>query len=72
MAKPKKFNASARKFALECVALYVIDCTNKDYEDYLTYCSDNNLNPKDIGENAQLEHVYAKALIGLGLEFPKD
>ncbi len=54
------------------VAEYIVSCDNKEYDDYVTYCSDNGLNPSDIEAENQARHVYAKALTGLGMEFPSD
>lgn len=69
----KTTNVSKGKLeALVTVAVYIISCDNKEYDDYVTYCDDNGLNPSDIQGAEQVKHVYAQALIGLGLEFPTD
>ena len=54
------------------VAEYVIDCESREYESYVEYCEENSLDPALINAPEQSSHVYAKALIGLGLEFPTD
>ena len=58
--------------ALEKVAEWVISCDSKEYDDYLIYCKDLGINPKNITGKNQIFHPYALALIGLGLKFPKE
>ena len=58
--------------ALTRCAEYIVSCDNKEYSDYVTYCDDNGLNPSDTQGIEQQKHVYAIALIGLGLDFPTD
>ncbi len=53
--------------ALKKVAQYIID--DKEREDYEDFCDVHNLDPKDIKGKLQSAHVYACALIGLGLEY---
>ena len=57
---------------MQKVAQYVIDCENGEYESYTTYCVENDLDPKDVEGQEQVKHVYALALIGLGLEYPTN
>lgn len=57
---------------LKEVAEYIIDCESGEYDSYMSYCQENNLNPKNITKKKQLNHVYAKALVGLDLEFPEE
>ena len=54
------------------VAEYVVSCDSNEYESYTTYCDDNSLVHADIRGPEQIKHVYAQALIGLGLEYPID
>ncbi len=54
------------------VAEYIVDCENGEYESYVTYCEDNDLEPKNVTGREQQKHVYALALVGLGLDFPTD
>lgn len=54
------------------IAEYIIDCETGEYENYIEYCSDLGIDPSDITGNEQKTHVYARALIGLGLSFPND
>lgn len=68
MSKAK--NIGIKSEALTKVAEYIVDCENDEYDSYVTYCDENDLNPKDITGASQSKHVYALALIGLGLEFP--
>ena len=56
--------------ALTMVAEYIVDCESNEYRSYVTYCEENDWNPKDIRGANQSKHVYAVALIGLDLEFP--
>jgi len=58
--------------ALTKVADYITDCENSEYDSYVEYCEENELEPSDIHGKEQSNHVYALALIGLGLDFPKD
>ena len=72
MNKPKKLKLYTKEYCFEVVAQWVTCCENGQYDDYMSYCNDNNLIPKDIDGIEQKNHVYALALIALGLEFPKD
>lgn len=63
---------SAKLAALIKVAEYIIDCESNEYDSYVTYCEENDLDPKDIKGKGQSGHVYALALIGLSMEFPSD
>jgi hypothetical protein len=56
--------------ALVRIARYIIDTDNKDYRDYIEFCDDNGLDPKDIQGEIQSNNVYALCLIGLGMKFP--
>lgn len=58
--------------ALAKVAEYVVDCESREYDNYVSFCNENDLNPTNIRGSRQSKHVYALALIGLGLEFPRD
>lgn len=58
--------------SLTKIAEYIIDCETGEYENYVTFCDENQLEPKDIQGEMQRTHVYALALIGLGLDFPTD
>jgi hypothetical protein len=49
------------------VAQYIIGDESGEYESYMTYCEENDLDPKDITGIKQSTHVYALALIGLNL-----
>jgi len=71
MPKSKRNHVSA-KGALKQVAEYIIDCESNEYDSYMQYCFENDLDPKDIRGACQSTHVYALALIGLGMEFPTD
>ena len=64
MAKPNN--------SLQCVAEYIVDCESGEYDSYVSYCDENGLNPENLTNKENLTHVYAKALVGLGMEFPKD
>lgn len=57
---------------LELVAEYIVNCGNNEYDDYITYCRDNEVEPADLNGEIQGKHVYSQALRGLGLEFPTD
>lgn len=67
----KKIDAKKLE-ALEKVADYILDCENQEYDSYVEYCEDNELEPSDIHGEQQSQHVYALALIGTGSEFPTD
>jgi hypothetical protein len=54
----------------EKVAEYIVNCENEEYESYVTYCQENDLNVNHIRGKEQSKHVYALALIALELEFP--
>ena len=58
--------------ALTYAAEYIIDCENSEYESYVTYCDELDLDPANIEGDKQKGHIYALALIGLGLKFPID
>jgi hypothetical protein len=51
------------------VAEHVIDCESGEYDSYVTYCDENELDPKHILGQEQQFHVYALALAGLGMTF---
>ena len=53
--------------ALIEVAQYVLD--DKERKDYIEQCLENEVKPENIKGRVQKNHVYAKALIALGLEF---
>lgn len=72
MSKLKAKNHVSKNGALTQVAEYIVDCESNECESYQTYCDENDLNPKDIRGLGQSKHVYALALIGLGMEYPKD
>ena len=61
-----------KKTATQRVLEYTVDCESGEYDSYVSYCSENGYDPKDIHGKGQTGHVYALALIGLGLEFPSD
>lgn len=55
--------------ALRDVVDYILS-GDKEYEDYLNHCDENGeINPADITGPIQFSHVYAKTLVGLGLNF---
>ena len=58
--------------ALLSVASYIVDCESNEYDSYVSFCEENELEPNRIHGKMQKTHVYALALIGLGLEFPED
>lgn len=66
------YDEAKKSEALISVAEYIVSCDNKEYDDYVRYCDDNGLEPSDITGAEQSQHVYAQALIGLGLEFPTE
>ena len=70
-SRAKRNHVSARG-ALTQVAEYIVDCESNEYDSYMTHCEENELDPKDIRGLGQSSHVYALALIGLGMEFPTD
>lgn len=72
MAKENVRNMVSKRGALEQVAEYVLDCETGEYDSYVTHCFENELEPFDLRGAGQSEHIYALALIGLGLEFPID
>lgn len=41
----------------------------KEFEDYVDWCYDNELDPANIQGEIQRGHIYAQALIGLELEY---
>ena len=57
--------------ALKILAEHIIDCENGEYESYLNYCNELEIDPKDIEGELQKNHIYPLALIGLGLRFPE-
>lgn len=71
MPKAKRNHVSAQG-ALTQVAEYIVDCENGEYKSYVSHCEENELDPKDIRGIGQSSHVYALALIALGMEFPLD
>jgi hypothetical protein len=71
MAKAKR-NYISQAGALKQVADYIVNCENNEYDSYVTHCFENELAPADLRGRGQSDHVYALALIGLGLEFPID
>jgi len=54
---------------LESLTLVAEHILNQEADDYVQWCEENELDPKDINGDMQKSHVYALALIGLGLEF---
>ena len=58
--------------SLETLAFHTIDCENDEYDSYVTYCEELEINPANIRGKLQSKHIYALALIGLGMVFPKD
>ena len=63
---------SSQLKALRKVAYHIVDCESEEYDNYVTYCEENDLEPRRIKGTEQRQHIYALSLIGLGLEFPKD
>lgn len=63
---------AARLRALLEAAEYIASCDNKEHDDYVTYCDDNEIDPKQLNGRAQRKHIYARALVGLNLTFPKE
>jgi hypothetical protein len=55
--------------ALTEVAEYIVGFDSKEYDDYIDWCDSQSLNPSDITGEAQSSHIYALALVGLGLKF---
>lgn len=72
MAKENVRNCVSAQGALEQVAEYIVDCESGEYASYVSFCNENELDPKDIRGLGQSSHVYALALIGLDMEFPTD
>ena len=54
------------------IAAYIIHVDNAELENYTDYCEENGWNPADINGKDQSGHVYAKALIALGLEYSES
>jgi hypothetical protein len=52
--------------ALTRIVEYILE---SEYENYRTYCEENELDARNIRGDVQGRHVYALALIGLGMEF---
>lgn len=71
MAKTKR-NHISKRGAFVQVAEYIIDCENGEYNSYVSYCEENDLDPSDIRGLGQSNHVYALALIALDLDFPRE
>ena len=57
---------------LKTVAEYIVSCDGREYDDYVGYCKDNEIDPSNIEGFEQSKHVYAQALMGLGLKFPVE
>lgn len=76
MAKPsaKRFTrvSTERNDAMTKVAQWIVDCESNEYDNYVSFCSENGLRPENIHGRKQKNHAYALALAGLGLEFPKE
>lgn len=68
----RKKNHVSKKGAMTQVAEYIVDCESNECDSYIEFCEENELDPKDIRGLRQSSHVYALALIGLGLEFPTE
>lgn len=64
-----KLTKKDRHFALLDVADYIANFSDSERLDYVNYCDENELDPNDIGNNG---HVYARALVGLGLTFERE
>ncbi len=60
------------KNAMTQVCEYIIDCENNEYDSYMSFCNENSLDPCRIRAVKQRTHVYALALIALGLKFPTE
>ena len=67
-----RLSKTLRDYELRCVAEYIVDCESGEYDSYVSFCAENNLEPSEITKTANLGHVYAKALVGLGMIFPND
>lgn len=68
MALVKQSQLNAMRKACQ----YIVDCESNEYDSYVSFCEENGLEPKNIRNQANKAHVYALALIGLGLDFPSD
>lgn len=66
MSKQEKKLTKEQEQALITVAEHVYDCESGEYDSYITYCDELEIDPQERC------HVYALALIGLGLQFPKE
>lgn len=58
--------------ALTQVAEYIVDCESNEYDNYNEFCFEHGIKPSNIKGETQSCHVYALALIGLGMEYPSD
>lgn len=72
MIKRLLANERRKDKALAKVAEYIVDCESNEYDNYVSFCEENDLKPSNIKGRRQITHVYALALVGLGLEFPTD
>jgi len=61
-----KQNHVSKEGALKQIAEFVLEQEN---DDYISWCEENDYDPKQIRGLEQSGHPYALALIGLGLEF---
>lgn len=58
--------------AFQRIAEYILDCEGSEYDNYLNYCDELKVDPRDVSGPEQFNHIYALALIGLGYEFPNN
>jgi len=62
----KKINEAIEALGLITEILEYV-CDDKEYQDYLDWCLENEFKPEDIDDN--LGHVYAKYLKATGQKF---
>lgn len=67
-----KLKHASKQWCLNTVAEYIVNCENNEYDSYVSYCEENGLEPNNINDSDNLNHVYALALVGLGLKFPSN
>lgn len=65
-------NHISKSGASKQVCEYIVDCESSEYDNYTEWCNENDLNPIEIRGFKQSTHVYALALIALGMEYPTD
>ena len=53
------------------IAMFILDSESGERESYIDMCETLEIAPERIRGRDQRLHIYAKALIGLGLKFPK-